>query len=121
MSENFSIINRSAIILIPQQPFFDWLFNVEIKIHGVNNISKEEVLDDYNVYLIKEIDLDEDLDKYLRKNFKKFFLIELSGWYTDESMFPKIMNYNTFKEWFKVQASSMVIDSEKIKIDRDEY
>lgn len=102
--ENF--INRSAIIIKPLQPFIDWL----------NALYPEEEYDksdfaEPTVYLVNE-DI-EDLDKWIKKKFDKFFRSELENWHANKKEWPQKRNYKMFNQWFQVIISELVFDTEK--------
>jgi len=103
--ENY--INRSAIVLKPQQPFVDWYF----KLNPDDELDFEEDIKKSNIYLIDdEID---DLEKWLKKKFDKFFMMELDEWCANKKEWPQKRNYKMFKLWFKVETSEMIYDLEK--------
>lgn len=102
--ENF--INRSAIIIKPLQPFIDWL----------NTLYPEDEykaidLEEPTVYLVDE-DI-EDLDKWIKKKFDKFFTMELENWHTNKKKWPQKRNYKMFNQWFQIVISESVFDTEK--------
>ncbi|MBJ7880022.1 hypothetical protein [Gelidibacter salicanalis] len=110
MDEEFSeedfeenLINRSAIILKPLQPFFDWC----------SNLYPDEIDDmkETNMYLISE-DI-EDVEGWLKKKFDKLFMLELEAWHTNKKEWPQKRNYKMFKQWFQVDISTMIFDLEK--------
>jgi hypothetical protein len=98
-------INRSAIILKPRKPFLDWL-SVQLP--------DDDFMKDYeesNIYLIDdEID---DIEKWLKKKFDKFFKMELDAWGDNEEEWPQHRTYKMFKQWFQIDVSNMVYDMEK--------
>ncbi len=101
--ENY--INRFAIILKPQQPFIDWYSNLHPE-----DVYKEEIKET-NIYLINdEID---DVEKWLRKKFDKFFIMELDVWHNNKKEWPQKRNYKMFKLWFRIEISDMIYDLEK--------
>lgn len=100
--ENY--INRSAIILKPQQPFFDWL-NKLYPNHEIHKVSEA------NVYLITDEEV--HLEIYLKKKYDKFFMLELGDWHNNKKEWPQKRNYKMFKQWFQVEVSSMIYDLEK--------
>ncbi|MBN2729194.1 MAG: hypothetical protein JXR53_08205 [Bacteroidales bacterium] len=100
--ENF--IDRSAIVLKPQQPLFDWIN----KLYPENKIFEVE---ECNIYLVNE-EID-DLEKWLSKKFDKFFMMELDAWHTNKKEWPQKRNYKMFKQWFQVDISTMIYDLEK--------
>ncbi len=104
-AENY--INRSAIILKPQQPFVDWYFNLNPE----DELDTEEDIKETNIYLVDdEID---DVEKWLKKKFDKFFMMELDEWCADKKEWPQKRNYKMFKLWFRVETSEMIYDLEK--------
>lgn len=70
-------------------------------------------LDECNIYLIREMDSNEAIQKWLKKNFDNIFINELNDWHTDEQVWPDNRNYKMFSEWFDVELHSMILDLEK--------
>ena len=108
--ENY--INRYAFVLKPQQPFFDW----------INNLYPEDEaleIDKANIYLVDDGIV--DLEKWLRKKFDTFFMMELNGWHTHKKDWPQKRNFKMFKQWFQVDVSDMVYDLEKRPISKEQY
>jgi len=103
--ENY--INRNAIILKPQQPFVDWYFNLNPE----DELDFEEEIKETNIYLVD--DKIDDVEKWLKNKFDKFFMMELDGWCADKKDWPQKRNYKMFKLWFKVEISEMIYDLEK--------
>jgi len=104
-AENY--INRSAIILKPQQPFIDWYFNLNPE----DELDFEEDIKETNIYLVD--DKIDDVEKWLKKKFDKFFMMELDEWCSDKKKWPQKRNYKMFKQWFQVDVSKMLYDLEK--------
>jgi len=101
--ENY--INRYAIILKPQQPYIDWYANL----NPVDDY--EEEIKESSIYLVDDgID---DVGKWLKKKFDKFFILELSEWHENKKEWPQKRNYKMFKLWFRVEISEMIYDLEK--------
>ena len=42
--------------------------------------------------------------------YSDLFERELSEWYEDKALWPKPRTLKMFKEWFKVEVSTMVVD-----------
>ena len=97
-------IDRYAIVIKPQEPLFDWIN----KLYPDDKISEVE---ESNIYLVN--DKVDDLEKWLSKKFDKFFMMELNEWHTNKKEWPKKRNYKMFKQWFKVDISTMIYDLEK--------
>jgi len=108
--ENY--INRSAIILKIKQPFFDWYADL----YPEDDL--QEASQKANIYLIDEtID---DLEKWLKKKFDKFFKMELSEWSNNKKEWPKRRDYKMFNLWFRVEISEDIYDLEKKPILKQE-
>lgn len=98
--ENY--INRTALIVKSLQPYKDWIKQID------SELSIEE--NDTNTYLISE-DI-EDIEAWVKKNYRRIFDIELSEGSFNKKEWPKKQDYKTFKEWFHVGVSLMVYDFE---------
>jgi hypothetical protein len=99
-------VNRSAIALLPKQPFRDWL-----------KIQHEGELDDMDwhnsVYLIKTTEEESEVKQWLQENFQKLFENELNNWTEDEDEWPENRDYELFTKWFDVQLCGWVYDVQK--------
>jgi len=96
-------INRTAIIVKPIQPFYDWIESIN---EDTPSAQELEPL----IYLIDE-DID-DFDGWLKKNSEKLFHMALEGWTTNKKKWPQKRSYKMFREWFKVEIATMVYDME---------
>jgi hypothetical protein len=107
--ENY--INRSAIVLKPLQPFFDW-------INALYPEDKMTEVEESNTYLVNnEI---EDVNTWLKKKYDKLFKMELDEWHSNKKEWPKNRNYKMFKQWFQVDISTMIYDLEKEPVSKSE-
>lgn len=100
--ENY--INRTAIVIKPLQPFFDW----------VNNLYPDYEMNDVcesSTYLVS--DEKNSVENYLKKKFDKLFKMELEEWHTNKKEWPQKRNYKMFKQWFSIEISITVFDLEK--------
>jgi len=108
--ENY--INRSAIIIKPQQPFLDWYSNL------YPEDDFEDDIKETNIYLVD--DTIDDVEKWLKKKFDKFFMMELEEWHDNKKEWPQKRNYKMFNLWFRVEISEMIYDLEKKPILKSE-
>ena len=78
-------INRTAIIVMPGQPFLDWL-------HGADLTSRELSLEDLRreptVYLLPECQNEEEARQFLAEVCSEIFEEQLNGWYRVPSSWP---------------------------------
>ncbi|TSA34888.1 MAG: hypothetical protein D4R64_10935 [Porphyromonadaceae bacterium] len=108
----FEMIDRTAMILKPKQPFLDWLNAIDPEVPG----NKQD--NDYDVYLLPEFDEVNQMETWLKKNFDQFFCDQMNGWYTDESRWVKNRTIKMFKEWFDYSLHSMVLDTQEEDIEK---
>jgi len=109
----YDSINRNAIIVKPKKPFYNWL-------KGIYNDEEFTSLKEENtVYLIREMDSNQDILKWLSKNFDGIFVNELNDWYTDEAGWPQNRTFKKFNEWFDVEINSMVLDLEEFPVEKE--
>ncbi len=111
--ENY--INRGAIILKPQQPFWDWYSKLN------PNEDPDDFLEDMketNIYLVD--DEIYDVEEWLKKKFDKFFMMELDDWCENKKKWPQRRSYKMFESWFRVETTSLVYDMERKPVFKSE-
>lgn len=109
----FESINRNAIIVKPKKLFYNWLNSVFPEDDQINE------KDENNIYLIQEMDSNEEINRWIRLNFDMIFANELNDWYSDEDKWPKNRTYKMFSEWFEIEIHSMILDLEKYEITKE--
>lgn len=102
------MLNRSAIIVTPKQPYADWANSIDDD--GPRFDLRDED-DSLTVFLGPEMDTVEEIQAFVNKHFDHFFEHWLDGWCTDESMWPKRRTRRMFREWFDVRIHTMVEDT----------
>ena len=105
----YDSINRNAIVVKPKQPLFDW-------INSIDPATPIYMVPEGTVYLLKEKDSNEQIEKWLQRNFDNIFQNELNNWYIDEKVWPQKRTYQLFKEWFTIEIHSMILDLEETAI-----
>jgi hypothetical protein len=100
-------VNRSAIVVMPAEPFLEWL-------HGVDASSAELTLEDLRqeptIYLLPECENEEEVRRYLRDVCVEIFEEQLDGWYRVPSAWPVRRDLETFVRWFEYRFHSMLVD-----------
>jgi hypothetical protein len=101
-------INRTAIIVMPGQPFLEWL-------HGADPTSRELSLEDLRreptVYLLPECENAEEAREFLAEVCSEIFEEQLNGWYRVPSSWPMVRDLNAFDQWFEYRFHSMLVDT----------
>lgn len=100
-------INRSAIVIQPQQPFLDWL-------HRADTTSEELVLESLRIeptiYLLPETTSKDDADRLLQRCFDEIFTEQLNAWCRDTDTWPSKRTFKMFRQWFEWSYHSMIYD-----------
>lgn len=106
-------INRSVVMVIPQQPFYDW-FN---KVFPTLTPTKAKEVKEHFAYLLPD-DLDfYDMKKALKKHWQNIFVDLCEGQCTDPFTWPNL-SYTLFEKWFICYGSSLV---QELTIDEPLY
>lgn len=114
-----SFIDRDAMILIPRKPLFEWQNEIFPESPMETETDPFEH-DGGSVYLIPELEHPGAFEEWIEDNFKFFFEDQLSGWCTDESLWPETLSYKMFRQWFHVVYQSFVMDLLDEPIEKDE-
>jgi hypothetical protein len=108
------MLNRNAIVVSPRQPYVHWANGLDGDVPALPSES-----DEVPTYLLPEFDTPDEVEKWLRRNYKVIFENELRGMWEDETSWPKIAGYGMFREWFDIRFGSEVFDlgSARLKVD----
>ena len=102
------LLNRSAIILIPKQPYADWANALD---DDGPRFELSEQDDHLTVFLGPEMDTVGEIHRFVDKHFDYFFEAWLEGWSTDPAQWPPRRTRRMFHEWFNVRIHTMVEDT----------
>ncbi len=100
-------INRTLVMLVPRQPFLDWLNDAD---PTEEPLTAEELRDDCNVFLIPQFNDAVDSMKWIEKRWRMLFEHMLLEWIVDETMWPENRTLEMFREWFDIETHTMVWD-----------
>lgn len=98
------MLNRAALIARPAQPFLDWAATLD----DSGFVPSAE--DEQTVYLIPEVDDEDELKEVLELAWSQIFESELYGWHTVEADWPQNRTMEMFLEWFKIEFHSIIQD-----------
>ncbi len=98
------MLNRSVLIVRPKQPYLDWAVGLDDS--GLVPDAEGE----QTVYLVPEIEDDDQADRVLERVYGEIFERELYGWHTDEAAWPKNRTLSMFRKWFEIEMHSLVED-----------
>ena len=101
------MLNRSAIVVKPKQPFLDWLHRAD---PTSSDLTIRELVHEPTIYLIPECETDDEVTKTLRERCEEIFNEQLSGWFTDRRTWPRDRSFEVFCRWFDFQYHSVLVD-----------
>ena len=101
------IVNRSALLVKRKKPYIDWANALD---EDGPRLSLDEPMKDSTVYLVDEIGYESDIEEVVKKHYAIIFEQELVAWHLVEKDWPQKRDLKTFKDWFEVEAHSMVLD-----------
>ena len=101
------VINRSVLVVVPKQPFLDWLHEAD---PSSESLTLEDLRREPSVYLLPAHDMESGLEKCLKRLCKAIFEEQLDGWYRVETLWPRDRSITAFREWFEYRFHSMPID-----------
>ena len=102
------LLNRSAVVVRPREPFLRWAKQDDSS--GVAERVFEKLRSAPNVYLLPESETGEDLADFIREAWPEVFEGVLEGWVTDPKMWPRNRTWEMFEEWFEIQSCESVCD-----------
>ena len=108
-------INRTVLLVTPNQPYIDWANSFEdggpLFKEDSNRGTAILIPDTYDEY---------NYENWVKKNWRQIFEEELESWMLDTSYWPEKLTYKMFKKWFTVLVADMVIDLGKKPIEMEE-
>ena len=111
-------VNRSVFIVIPNEPFWNWLNSLPD--NDLSNITLEDLQDDANSYLVDACDNADTLWDEIENRVEEIFAAELGDWCEDESLWPDL-HPDIFREWFDIELSSIVTDLSSEPLQREAF
>lgn len=111
-------VNRSVIILVPLEPFWNWLNGLPDS--DLSDLTLEELQEDGNSYLIPACDNADEVWDEIEGRVEEIFAAELADWCEDESQWPDL-HPDIFAQWFDVRLSSIVSDLSEEPLHREPF
>jgi hypothetical protein len=73
-----------------------------------------------SAFLLPEFELEEDLQEWVEENAAWLFEFQLSAWSENEASWPATRDLAAFRDWFRVDIHSVVVDVGDDDIEGDE-
>src|SRR5712692_1002803 len=103
------VINRTAVTLVGAQPYLDWTRRKPADFNaGTLTVARAKTYG--SAFLLPEFELEEDVQEWVEENAPWLFEFQLAAWTDDESAWPPTRDLKTFREWFRVDVHSVVVD-----------
>jgi hypothetical protein len=103
------VLNRTAITVVGAEPYVEWTRSRDADFNkGTLTVARTKSYG--SAFLLPEFELEEDLHEWVEDNFQWLFEFQLAAWTEDESAWPATRDLATFREWFRVDIHSVVID-----------
>jgi hypothetical protein len=113
------VVNRTAITITGAQPYIDWTRqNDAAADKGMLTVPRAKPYG--TAYLLPEYELEEDVQEWIEENSAWMFEFQLAAWTDDESAWPATRDLKTFREWFRVDIHSVVVDVGDDEIEGEE-
>jgi len=100
-------VNRTAIVVMPGQPFLDWLHRAD---PTSGELNLEDLRREPTIYLLSECENENEAREYLEKLCGQIFEEQLDGWYRVPSSWPTRRDLNAFYHWFEWSFHSVIVD-----------
>jgi hypothetical protein len=113
------ILNRTAVTVIGAQPFLEWTLSRDADFNkGTLTVVRTKPYG--TAYLLPELDDESDVEEWIEDNYSWLFEFQLSTWTQDESAWPPLRDLKTFREWFRTDIHSTVVDVVDEDADEDD-
>jgi hypothetical protein len=113
------VINRTAISITGAQPYLDWMRQTDaVFAKGALTVARAKPYG--TALLLPEFELEEDIQEWVEENAAWLFEFQLAAWTDDESSWPVTRDLKAFREWFRVDVHSLVVDMADTDIEGDE-
>ena len=103
------LLNRTAVTVTGAQPYLEWMRHHDAdQDKGHLTVARAKTYG--AAYLLPEFELEEEVQEWVEDNAGWIFELQLSAWTDDESAWPATRDLKTFREWFRVDIHSVVVD-----------
>lgn len=100
-------LNRTVVLLAPNEPFLDWLNDVD---PDEQALTLEDLREDNEIFLIPQFSDNIDSEKWVEARWSSLFEHMLMGWVEDEGQWPQNRNLDMFRKWFNIEIHTMAWD-----------
>jgi len=113
------VINRIAVTVIGAQPYLDWTHSRDADFNR-SALTVERTRSYGSAFLLPEYQLEEDVQEWVEDNYTWLFEFQLAAWTEDEAAWPPVRDLKMFREWFRIDVHSVVVDAGDDDIEGEE-
>ena len=113
------VINRTAVTIVGAQAYTDWTRRTDADFaKGSITVARAKTYG--TAYLLPELELEEDVQEWVEENASWLFEFQLAAWTEDDATWPPNRDLALFREWFRVDIHSVVVDVADDEIEGEE-
>ena len=113
------VVNRTAVSLVGGAPFVQWMRSHDADANkGTLTVARAKPYG--TVILLPEFELEEDVQEWVEENASWLFEFQLAAWTVDETVWPVNRDLKMFREWFRIDIHSAVVDEGDDDIEGEE-
>ena len=113
------VVNRIAVTITGAEPYTDWTRTHDADTdRGVITVARATVYG--SAFLLPELELEEDVQEWIEENAMWLFEFQLSAWTENESTWPPTRDLKTFREWFRIDIHTTVVDEAEEELEGEE-
>jgi len=113
------VLNRTAITVIGAEPYLAWTRGRDADFNrGTLTVARTKSYG--SAFLLPEFEQEEDLQEWVEDNYGWLFEFQLAAWTEDESAWPATRDLKTFREWFRIDIHSVVVDAADDEIETED-
>lgn len=115
------VLNRTAITLVGAEPYTAWTRKRDADFAaGALPVRVARTRSYGAAFLLPEFGEEEDLLEWVEENHAWLFEFQLSSWTEDESAWPANRDLKMFREWFRIDIHTVVVDAADDEIEGEE-
>ena len=104
------MLNRSALRLRARPAFIEWCAGVSVEDAEELAALKAQFEQTGNVYLIPEVESEQDFINAVLGNAADILRNELMAWCVDSTLWPQSLNAELLEQWFAIDSELMCFD-----------
>ena len=101
-------LNRMALVIRAKEAYWEWVIGLD---DADSLITLEELRSEATVYLVPEVENELDKRRIMESLCRNIFIQQLYTWSDDEKIWPEVITFEKFAEWFDYEFLSVVIDA----------